>query len=249
MNAAERRLLALGTEMLTRAGVEDPASDARALLTLFERRAAREPLEYILGICSFCGLELLVDPRVLIPTEHRTGTLVTAALDAPPGARVHEVGTGCGAVALAIKDARPDLVVSASDIDGEAIDVARENARRLDLDVEFARADGLPRGDFDLVVANLPYTDSDQATQQLPPEQTQFQPGVALWAGRDSLALIRRLVQQTPAGTRLALEHGPHHTGEMHALLDDATTLRDARGDERVTVGMSGRRPLASRPR
>ena len=143
----------------------------------------------------------------------------------------------------------PDLVVSASDISGDAIDVARENARRLDLDVEFARADGLPRGDFDLVVANLPYTDSDQVTQQLPPEQTRFQPGVALWAGRDSLALIRRLVQQTPAGTRLALEHGPHHTGEMHALLDDATTLRDARGDERVTVGMSGRRPLASRPR
>jgi release factor glutamine methyltransferase len=237
MNASERGLLALGTEMLTAAGVEDPAADARALMALFERRAAREPLEYILGTCSFCGLELVVDPRVLIPTEHRTGTLVAAALEAAPGAHVHEVGTGCGAVALALKHARPDLVVSASDISGEAIDVARENARRLDIDVEFAVADGLPAGHFDLVVANLPYTDSDQVTQQLPPEQTRFQPGVALWAGEDSLALVRRLVGQAPAGTRLALEHAPHHTGEMHALLDDATTLRDARGDERVTVG------------
>lgn len=237
MDAAERRLIALGTEMLTRAGVEDPAGDARALIALLERRAAREPLGYILGSCSFCGLELLVDPRVLIPTEHRTGTLVSAALDATRGARVHEVGTGCGAVALAIKDARPDLVVSASDISADAIDVARENARRLDLDVEFAQVDGLPPGHFDLVVANLPYTDSGQVTQQLPPEQTRFQPGVALWAGRDSLALIRRLVHETPAGTRLAVEHAPHHSREMHALLDGATTLRDARGDERVTVG------------
>jgi release factor glutamine methyltransferase len=237
MNASDRDLLALGTEMLARADVEDPAGDARALIALFERRAAREPLEYILGTCSFCGLELVVDPRVLIPTEHRTGTLVTAALEAAPGTHVHEVGTGCGAVALALKQARPDLEVSASDISGEAIEVARENARRLDLEVEFAVADGLPAGHFDLVVANLPYTDSDQVTQQLPPEQTRFQPGVALWAGRDSLALVRRLVEQAPAGTRLALEHAPHHTRDLHALLDDATTLRDARGDERVTVG------------
>lgn len=237
MNATGTRLLALGTELLAAAGVETPEEDARALLALFERRAEREPLAYILGSCRFCGLELMVDPRVLIPTEERTGTLVTAALDLPHGARVHEVGTGSGAVALAVKAARPDLVVTGSDISADAVEVARENARRLGLDVRFEAADGLPAGDYELVVANLPYTDSDQLTQQLPPEQTRFQPGVALWAGRDSLALIRRLVEQAPDGTRLALEHGPHHTAEMHELLRDASTLRDACGDERVTVG------------
>jgi release factor glutamine methyltransferase len=248
MDPADGELLRIGAKRLADAGVETPSADARVLVAhaanrrdavaLFERRAAREPLAYIVGSCRFCGLELLVDRRVLVPTEARTGTLVRAALDAPNGARVHEVGTGSGAVALALKTTRPDLVVTASDISGDAIDVARENGRRLRIDVEFREADGLPDGRFDMVVANLPYTDSDQATQQLPPEETGFQPGVALWAGRDSLALVRGLIEMTPAGTRIALEHAPHHRNEMHRLLHDATTLRDGRGDERVTVGV-----------
>ena len=246
MEVTGTSLLVLGTELLARAGVDAPEDDARALVALFERRAAREPLAYILGSCRFCGLELLVDSRVLIPTEERTGTLVSAALDLPGGARVHEVGTGSGAVALAIKSARPDLVVSGSDVSPDAVEVARENARRLALDVSFDEADGLPDGDFDLVVANLPYTDTEQATQQLPPEQTRFQPGVALWAGPDSLALIRRLIAQAPAGLRLALEHGPHHTKEMQRLLTGARTLRDERGDERVTIGAAPGAPAAT---
>lgn len=237
MDADEARLLDLGTRMLASAGIDDAEDDARVLLELFRRRTAREPLEYILGSCRFRGLELRVDRRVLIPTEERTGTLVAAALDAPGGARVHEVGTGSGAVALAVKSERPDLVVTGSDISGEAVEVARENARRLGLAVDFQIADGLPAGDFQLVLANLPYTDDEQATQRLPPEQTEYQPGVALWAGRDSLTLIRRLIAEVPEGTRLALEHGPHHTEELHLLLGDARTLRDVRGDERVTVG------------
>jgi release factor glutamine methyltransferase len=250
MEPDDARLLDLGTAMLAEAGVETPADDARVLLAharangdagaalgLFERRAEREPVAYIVGSCRFCGLELMADPRVLVPTEERTGTLVKAALDAPRRARVHEVGTGSGAVALAVKAARPDLEVTASDISHVAIEVARENARRLGLEVGFETVDGLPDGTFDMVLANLPYTDSAQATQRLPPEETCFQPGVALWAGDDSLALIRRLIEAAPAGMQLALEHAPHHTDELHSLLRDATTLRDARGDERVTVG------------
>ena len=246
MDADETRLLALGTRMLEAAGIGHADDDARALVALFRRRAAREPLEYILGTCRFRGLDLLVDRRVLIPTEERTGTLVVAALDAPPGARVHEVGTGCGAVALALKAERPDLAVTGSDISADAVEVARENARRLGLDVGFRRADGLPDGDFDLVLANLPYTDDAQVTQQLPPEQTEFQPGVALWAGRDSLGLIRRLIAYAPAWTPLALEHGPHHTQELQGLLSDARTLCDARGDQRVTVGIAPAAPAAT---
>jgi release factor glutamine methyltransferase len=118
--------------MLTRAGVASPREDAQALLAhatrtgeppvrLFERRARREPLAYILGRCRFCGLELIVDSRVLVPTEERTGTLVAAALDLPHGARVHEVGTGSGAVALAVKSRLPDLVVTASVLSADAI--------------------------------------------------------------------------------------------------------------------------------
>jgi release factor glutamine methyltransferase len=206
-------------------------------LELLERRAAREPLAYILGHQRFCGLDLLVDARVLVPTESRTGTLVGAALDLPPGARVHEVGTGSGAVALAVKHRRPDLLVTASDISVDAVDVARENARRLVLDVAIRQADGLPPGSYDLVLANLPYTDSAQRTQALPPEEERFQPGVALWAGSDSLGPIRRLIDQAPSGTALALEHAPHHTSALHALLREPRTLRDTRGDERVTIG------------
>jgi release factor glutamine methyltransferase len=234
--------------MLTRAGVETPREDTRTLLAhasrtgepalrLLERRAAREPLAYILGHCRFCGLDLIVDSRVLVPTEARTGTLVEAALDLPRGNRVHEVGTGSGAVALAVKSKRPDLLVTASDISAEAVEVAEENARRLELEVAVWRADGLPPGPYDLVLANLPYTDSGQSTQTLPPEEGLFQPGVALWAGADSLALIRRLIEQAPAGTRMALEHAPHHTSAVHMLLRAPRTLRDRRGDERVTVG------------
>lgn len=234
--------------MLTRAGVERPREDARALLDhatrtgepplqLLERRVAREPLAYIVGHCEFCGLDLMVDSRVLVPTEERTGTLVAAALDLPPGARVHEVGTGSGAVALAVKSHRPDLAVTASDISADAVDVAADNAHRLGLDVAVSQADGLPPGNYDLVLANLPYTDTEQSSQRLPPEEGLFQPGVALWAGSDSLALIRSLMEQTPGGTLLALEHAPHHTHAMHRLLRGARTLRDDRGDERVTIG------------
>ena len=234
--------------MLTRAGVDAPREDAQALLThaassgqaalgLLERRASREPLAYILGRCRFCGLELVVDSRVLVPTDGRTGTLVAAALGLPHGARVHEVGTGSGAVALAVKSKRPDLLVSASDISAEAIQVARDNARRLGLAVNIYPAEGLPLGEYDLVLANLPYIDTEQSTQTLPPEEERFQPGVALWAGTDSLGLIRRLIEQAPSGALLALEHAPHHTDVMQGLLREARTLRDDLGDERVTIG------------
>ena len=182
-------------------------------------------------------MELLVDSRVLVPTEERTGTLVATARDLPEGARVHEVGTGSGAVALAVRSDRPDLVVTASDVSADAVAVARENARRLELQVDIWQADGLPPGDYDFVVANLPYTDSEQVTQTLPPEEGLFQPGVALWAGPDSLGSIRRLIDQAPTGVLMGLEHAPHHTRTMHHLLHGARTLRDARGDERVTVG------------
>src|SRR5439155_11167133 len=99
-----------------------------------------------------------VDARVLIPRPE-TELLVEVALELPEGARVHDVGTGSGAVALAIKDERPDLAVSGSDVSAAALDVARANAARLGLDVVFGAE---PDFDVGLVVANLPYVREDE---------------------------------------------------------------------------------------
>src|SRR3954451_25369111 len=124
--------------LLADAGCDTPLLDAELLLREgadLNRRVAREPVAYILGRKSFRWIELAVDRRVLIPRPD-TETLVEVALElAPDGARVHDVGTGSGAVALALKHERPDLVVSGSDASAAAVDVARANARRLGLEV------------------------------------------------------------------------------------------------------------------
>src|SRR5207237_9986312 len=120
-------------------------------------RAAREPVAYILGRREFRRIELAVDHRVLIPRPE-TELLVELALELPEGAWVHDAGTGSGAVALAIKDERPDLSVSASDASAGALEVARANAARLGLEVKFELARGVPTrvAGADLVVSNLP---------------------------------------------------------------------------------------------
>src|SRR3954454_22463500 len=140
---------------LAAAGCDTPRLDAELLRREgadVERRLAREAKAYILGRKGFRWIELSVDPRVLIPRPD-TETLVEVALElAAPGARVHDVGTGSGAIALALKQERPDLVVSGSDASADAVDVACANAKQLGLDVSFSVADGLPHGAFDLVV-------------------------------------------------------------------------------------------------
>ncbi|MFL5909692.1 MAG: peptide chain release factor N(5)-glutamine methyltransferase [Gaiellaceae bacterium] len=207
-----------------------PEADA-----LLGRREAREPVAYILGRRAFRHIELAVDPRVLIPRPE-TELLVEVALELPHGARVHDVGTGSGAVALAIKHERPDLAVSASDASPGAIAVARANAGALGLDVELRVVDGLPDGDRDLVVANLPYVRTDEMAG-LAPEIARYEPRSALAAGSDGLDAIRSLVGHARSGTRLALEHAPAQDGAVRALLDGAETRADLAGLPRVTVG------------
>src|SRR5579884_678818 len=134
------------------------SSARQAFDSLVTRREAREPLAYITGLARFRGVTVSVDRRVLVP-EAQSGPLVDVALELPHGARVHDVGTGSGAIALAIKQERPDLVVTGSDISPGAVAVARENAARTGYDVSFEVADGVPLRHYDLVVGSLPYGD------------------------------------------------------------------------------------------
>jgi release factor glutamine methyltransferase len=216
-------------------GLAVPPAAAREIGERIRRRVAREPVAYILGRRGFRRIELAVDPRVLIPRPE-TELLVEIALELPRGAAVHEVGTGSGAVALALIDERPDLTVTASDISPDAVAVAKANAVRLRLPLEPLVANGLPPGDHDLVVANLPYVRDDE-WPTLAPEITRYEPRLALTSGPGGLDAIRALVAQSPSGLRLALEHGSEQGEAVRSLLDGAETSCDLAGHERVTVG------------
>ena len=212
-----------------------PPPAARMIAERVRRRARREPVAYLLGVRGFRRIELAVDARVLIPRPE-TELLVEVALELPVGARVHEVGTGSGAVALALLDERPDLRVSASDASPAAVEVATANGRRLGLPLRPFAARGLPGGDYDLVLANLPYVREDEWAE-LEPEITRYEPREALVAGADGLDAIRELLGHAPSGTRLALEHAPAQARSVRAMLRATETRLDLAGRERVTVG------------
>ena len=151
---------------------------------------------------------------------------------------MHDLGTGSGAVALALAQERPDLRVTASDASAAAVDLARANAARLGLEVDVTVARGLPRGEWELVVANLPYVAEGEAAG-LAPEITRWEPREALFAGADGLDAIRELAAAAPAGQRLALEHAPRQAEAVRGLLSRAQTRRDLAGRERVTIGIA----------
>jgi release factor glutamine methyltransferase len=260
--------LAAARERLTEAGCDSPRLDAELLMAevlhcdrarlvidrdrvlgaeesaawtaLVARRVAREPVAYILGRRHFRRLTLAVDSRVLVPRPE-TELLVEVALGLPPESRVLDVGTGSGAVALAVKDERPDLVVRGVDVSPGALEVARGNAARLGLDVEFAAADLLDGEPADAVLANLPYVPVEAP---LAPEITRYEPSEALFAGADGLDLVRRLVAAVhgPSVSLLALEIGAEQAGVVEQLLWDAGfaevgVRQDLAGLDRVIVG------------
>jgi release factor glutamine methyltransferase len=209
-----------------------PGAAARVIGERIRRRAMREPVAYILGRQAFRYIELAVDPRVLIPRPE-TELLVECAIEMEEGARVHDLGTGSGAIALAIKQERPDMHVSASDTSASAIQVAAANASRLNLEVA---VDGDPAFDVDLLVANLPYIREDEWAS-LQPEIRLYEPRGALVSGEDGLDAIRGLVASAPAGTQVALEHAPAQAAQVRSLLVGGETLQDLAGRDRVTLG------------
>jgi release factor glutamine methyltransferase len=232
--------LGVGRErlILDRDGV--PSGDAlHRYEVLLERREVREPVAYIVGHREFRRLGLAVDRRVLIPRPE-TELLVEVGLELGPEASVVDVGTGSGAVALALKDERPDLVVRGLDISEGAVAVARANAARLGLDVEFACCDLLDEGIYDAVLANLPYV-ADGAW--LEPEIALHEPASALFAGPDGLDVIARLVTMAAGRTGLmGLEIDPPQAAAVSALLRGAgfsavQIRRDLAGHDRVVVG------------
>jgi release factor glutamine methyltransferase len=267
--APVREALAAATDALGAAGVETPRLDAELLLAeatgwdrarlaadpeapidpaagrrfgeMVRRRWRREPVAYILGRKGFRNLELAVDHRALIPRPE-TELLVDVALELRPRT-VLDVGTGCGAVALAIADEIPGAEVTATDASPAALDLARENARRLDLDgrVGFVPGTLPPGGRFDLVVANLPYVREDE-WEGLAPEITVHEPREALVAGADGLNAIRALLAEPPPCGAIALEVGRGQGEAVCGLVAGAgfpsvETRRDLAGIERVVVG------------
>lgn len=205
------------------------AATQTALHALAARRLAGEPLAYLTGHKEFFGLDLTVDARVLVPRPD-TETLVSWALEVltdAPAARMMDLGTGSGAIALALKATRPDLQVSALDFSDDALAVARANAARLQLDVHFSQGAWLtqqptdaPR--FHAIVSNPPYI----AAQDSHLAALSHEPLQALASGADGLDDLRHIISQAPAfllpGGWLLLEHGYDQAQAVRALLQAA---------------------------
>ena len=228
------------SELSVESAGEVGAEAAEKIEANVARRVEREPMAYILGRAPFRQLEIYVDERVLWP-RRETELLVEVGTTLPQGARVHEVGTGSGAISLALLSERPDLKITASDLSPEAVEAARENAERLGLDLEITVGKGLPESveaeEVDLVIANMPYVTDETIFERSPEIQKEPRVAVTGDCGPDGLGVIRSVIAETPSGWKLAMEHDTHHGPAMRELLRDATTLQDYEGDDRVTVG------------
>jgi release factor glutamine methyltransferase len=223
-------------------------------LSLIERRAAREPLQYLLGWEDFHGLRLAVTPDVLVPRPETEGLVEWAVevLGGRPDPVVADLGTGSGAIACAIARALPAVEVLAVEISVGALAVASRNVRALALSSRvrllagdlFAPLGSIPRS-LDLVVANPPYLPS-AVISSLPPEVSRHEPRAALDGGPDGMAVIRRIVTGAPAvlkpGGWLLMEIGEEQAGPLASLMaaegfSGIRARRDWNGVERYIGG------------
>lgn len=217
---------------------------------LFERRRLGEPVAYLLGEREFYGLNFRVSPATLIP-RHDTELLVETALGRIPKRgdfRVLDMGTGSGAIAIAIAHERPDARVVAVDASEAALKVARGNALLLNAgNVRLLHSDwfdALAGERFDLIVSNPPYIEENDV--HLAQGDLRFEPSCALVSGADGLNDIRRIASEAGkhlcVGGYLMFEHGYDQGIRVRQLLQqagfvDVSTLQDLSGQDRVTVG------------
>lgn len=216
-----------------------------AIRVLVQRRAAREPLQYILGTVDFAGLTLRVDRRALIPRPEteELAERIRNTVTTPP-ARILDLGTGTGALALALAAAFPQAAVTATDASEEALALARENAaaNRLSDRVTFLLSDWFHsiQGSFDLLVSNPPYL-TQAEWESAAPEVKDHDPRAALVAEEDGLADLRTIVEAAPAflasGGLLALETGLAH----HDRLAEIASATGAYGRWHGEADLTGR--------
>ena len=215
---------------------------------LLSRRAKREPLAYILGHWGFRRLTLKTDNRALVPRPE-TEIVVERALehiDELEGPRVLDVGTGTGAIALAIADEHPGATVTAIDLSPDAIALARENLDLVGVDgrvrlVEHDLTEGLGRDEFDLVVSNPPYIEPEDI-DTLQPEVRDWEPRIALVAHGATEAVARAATEALRPGGWLVLESAENQAGRLAGALgelgyDDLRISPDMAGRDRVIEG------------
>jgi release factor glutamine methyltransferase len=225
-----------------------PADATARFFDLLERRAAGEPIAYILGHKGFWTIDLGVSPAVLVPRPE-TELLVERALALHPGgeARVADLGTGSGAIALALASERPGWQIVATDLSAEALAVARANAATLGLArVAMIQGDwlGCLHGTFHLLVSNPPYVAADDPALCQP--ELMREPQLALIAGEAGLAALRKIIRAAPdhlePGGWLLLEHGATQSAAVAGALvargfAQVRSHRDLAGRERMTEG------------
>jgi release factor glutamine methyltransferase len=237
------------TQMLARSGEPVPAEVVACFEQALARRADGVPVAYLLGRREFWSLDFEVNPAVLVPRPE-TELLVQRALAlvSTPGAVIADLGTGSGAIAIALAHERPGWSITATDVSSEALQVARRNGGRLAPGrIDWRQGDwyaALGNRRFDALLSNPPYIAADDPAMH--GDGLRHEPPAALTPGGDGLGALATLINGAPAhlkpGGWLALEHGAGQGGTLRALLvargfTSVTSHRDLAGHERVTEG------------
>lgn len=233
-------------QLVTRSQETLSKTDAEAIETLFSRRLAGEPIAYIVGVREFYGLDFDVSPSVLIPRPETELLVELAAARLPEQGKVLDLGTGSGAIAVALAHLRPDAQVIATDISHDALELAQRNAARHDTQVRFLLSDWYDKvdGTFDLIVSNPPYIAAGDP--HLSQGDLRFEPASALTDHADGLQAITRIVEgaskHLKPGSWLLMEHGYDQSAAARTLLQsrgwtEVQSWRDLAGIERMSGG------------